>query len=141
MPHEGETFIDRAPFGFPIRLNARYQARIRGRVTGFRSGTTRFKNGFRIYDLAKNGSRVPKNRNIAFSVNTDVPAPYSVYWKVRNGGMEAARANCLRGEITRTDGHTKSEPTAYAGYHYVEAYIVKDDAVVAQDRQQVIVTV
>jgi hypothetical protein len=139
-PHAGERFIDQAPYSFPIRLNIQYRARVQGRVTGYHSGGTRLRNGFRTFELAKNGNRVPKNCSIAFTVVTDVPAPYDVYWKVRNGGSEAARANCLRGEITHTNSHNKSEPTAYAGYHYVEVYIVRSGVVVAKDRQEVIVT-
>ena len=141
VPHEGESFIDRAPFNFLLRPSTRYRARLRGRVTGYCSGTVRLRNGFRTFDLAKNGNRVPKNRMIHFTVDTDVPAPYDVYWKVRNGGAEAAHAHGLRGEITRTGGRTKTEPTAYAGYHYVAVYIVKDGVVLTKDQQQVIVTV
>jgi Adenylyl/Guanylyl and SMODS C-terminal sensor domain len=84
--------------------------------------------------------RVRKNRNIRFVATTNVPGPHDLYWKIRNGGKEAADANQLRGEITKTQGYTKNEPTAFAGYHYVEVYVVKNGIVVARDRQGVVVT-
>jgi hypothetical protein len=66
---------------------------------------------------------------------------YQLYWKVRNGGGEAAQVNELRGEITRDQGENgKTETTSYKGTHYVECYVVKDGVVVARDRQTVIVT-
>jgi len=141
VPYRGEQFIDQAPFGFRLSARMPYSARIHGRVTGYRAGATRRRNGFRMFDLAKSGNRVPKNRSIDFSVTTNVSAPYTVYWKVRNGGKEAAGAQCLRGEISSTGGCTKSETTLYAGSHYVEVYIVKDGVVVAKGRQQVIVSI
>jgi hypothetical protein len=84
---------------------------------------------------------VPKNRNLRFELKTDVPAPFDVYWKVRNGGSEAAAANKLRGEIRPDDGKLiLTETTSYTGTHYVEAYVVKDGIVVARAFHPVIVT-
>jgi hypothetical protein len=138
-PWTGERFIDK-DLGFKIKLDPRYQVRISGRVTGLRTGQVYRRRGFREYELSREGNRVRKNRNIKFLATTNAPAPYDVYWKVRNGGKEAADAGQLRGEIKRSEGHTKNEPTAFAGYHYVEVYIVKDGVVVARDRQGVVVT-
>lgn len=140
-PWTGESFIDQPPFGFPMRLDVRYRLKIEGRVTGLRVGQYTRTNGFRQFTLSTHGNRVPKNRNIKFTAATNVPRPYSLYWKVRNGGPEAGEAHQLRGEIKLDGGYgTKVEPTAYAGYHYVECYVVKDDVVIASDRQDVIVT-
>ncbi len=141
VPHEGERFIDQPPFSFPIQPKAAYRAYITGRVTGMSIGGTTRRNGFRQFELPKHGNMVPKRRSILFTMSTDVPAPYTAYWKVRNGGDEAAQQYALRGEITADTGaHAKEETTSYAGTHYVECYVVKDGAVVASDRQQVIVT-
>jgi hypothetical protein len=97
--------------------------------------------GFRQYTLADHGNRVQKNRSLTFTATTNAPPPYDVYWKVRNGGTEAAAVRQLRGEITRDQGRgIRTESTSYKGRHYVECYIVKDDAVVAVDQQTVIVT-
>ncbi len=50
-------------------------------------------------------------------------------------------AHELRGEIRKDEGQgVRVETTSYAGYHYVEIYVVKDGYVVAMDRQDVIVT-
>ncbi len=140
-PCLSEQFIDQAPYGFPIRLDPGAELRIEGRVTGFHVGQVTRRNGFRQFTLSKHGNRVPKNRTLRFTARTNLRTPYDLYWKVRNGGHEAADANQLRGEIRKDQGAgVRTEPTAYAGYHYVECYAVTGGAVVAIDRQRVIVT-
>jgi hypothetical protein len=140
VPASGEKFIDQQPFAFPIQRSATYKVRVEGRVTGLRAGQIYRRNGFRQFTLSRNGNRVPKNRSIRFTASTNVPAPYEMYWKVRNGGQEAAAAGQLRGEIRKDEGQgVRVESTSYAGYHYVEVYVVKDGRVVATDRQGVIV--
>ncbi|WP_191566450.1 nucleotide-binding domain-containing protein [Metabacillus idriensis] len=69
-----------------------------------------------------------------FRAITNVPAPYSVYWKVKNRGEKAKENDAVRGQIFRTDGLTHSEPTAFAGNHYVECYIVKNGVCVVRKR-------
>lgn len=140
IPWTGETFINRTPYNFPLSIDPRLNARITGRVTGLASGRLTRRNGFQQFELAKRGNKVAKNRSLEFSVRTNVPAPYTVYWKVRNGGAEANEAKALRGEISRDQGfQRKTETTLYKGHHYVECYIVKNNIVVAHDRQDVIV--
>lgn len=140
-PYEGERFIDRPPFSMPVQLHPSYRARIMGLVMGLAAAGTTRRNGFRQYELAKQGNLVRKQRSLRFSVETNVPEPYAVYWKVRNGGAEAAEQRELRGEITQDAGaREKEESTLYTGTHYVECYIVKDGVVVASDRQPVMVT-
>ncbi len=111
-------------------------------MTGLKVGQVYRRNGFRQFTLAKNGNRVPKNRSIRFTATTNVPAPYEMYWKVRNGGSEAgAVAGGLRGEIRKDEGQgVRVEWTSYAGYHYVEVYVVKNGVVLTKDKQDVIVT-
>jgi hypothetical protein len=143
IPWAKEQFIDQAPTAFPIALYPKATVRISGRCTGLSVGTLTRKNGFRQFDLAKSGNRVQKNRSLRFTAATNVAAPYDLYWKVRNGGEEAAKsASGLRGEISKaSDGDmTKMETTSYKGTHYVECYIVANGRVVARDRQTVIVT-
>ncbi len=142
MPWEGEQSIDRPPFNIPIRLNPQYRVKISGRCTGLDTGAIKRRHGFRQYDLSSRGYRVEKQRSLTFKIGyINVPSPYEVYWKVRNGGDEAYRLNALRGEIRKDEGrHTRTESTLYKGTHYVECYIVKNGAVVARDRQNVIVT-
>lgn len=110
---------------FPVV--ATRSARITGRVLpkpGFRSG--------RIRDLGQ----LHKNRELRFSVDTDVPWPYDVYWKVRNFGEEAARANGLRGQLMSASDPRglHRETTLYTGTHWIDAYVVKDGTVLATDR-------
>ncbi len=112
---------------FPVatRYSAIVDARVLKRL-GFRSGPLR---SMRAVDLG---------RKIHFTVRTDVPRPFDLYWKVRNHGQDAERANGLRGQITRDDGSgLKEESTLYVGDHYVEAYVVKNGVVVASDRHRV----
>ncbi len=73
-------------------------------------------------------------------MTTNVPAPYTLYWKVRNGGAEASRLHELRGAISKDEGsQQKVETTLYTGHHYVECYLIKNGVVVSKDRQNVIV--
>jgi len=136
----GEQFIDQPPYNFPFCIDSRFRTRITARVTGLAtSGETR-RNGFRQFEVAKHGNVVPKNRSLEFTMTTTVPAPYTLYWKVRNGGAEASRLQQFRGEISRDDGFgQKAETTLYIGHHYVECYVVKGGNVVSKDRQNVIV--
>lgn len=138
VPYSGEQFINRPPFGFPVRLHPSYRITVRGRCLGFHAGNTTRRQGFRQFDLRSKGNRVPKNRKLSFTASIDGPTPYDIYWKVRNGGAEAASVGQLRGEITQ--GSTDHEErTSYQGSHYVDCYVVKDGIVVAKDRQTVIV--
>jgi hypothetical protein len=108
---------------------------------GFTTGHNSRRHGFREFELAKMGNRVGKHRELVFKANTTVPAPYTIYWKVRNGGEEACNSHQLRGEIRKDEGQNKRrEPTLFKGTHYVECYVVKEGVVVAKDRHTVIVT-
>lgn len=69
-----------------------------------------------------------------FQAKTNVPAPYNVYWKVRNRGIIAKREDSIRGEIQQTDKLTHYEETQFKGNHYVECYIVKNGVCVAKKR-------
>lgn len=81
--------------------------------------------------------RLEKGRSLKFAItSTNVPAPYDVYWKVRNFGREAQLRNDLRGEIHQ--GSTEHlEATRYNGDHYIECYLVKDGRCVARTREWV----
>lgn len=124
----GEEFIDRTR-GIPVRLTGKVRLDGRVRPAGVQ----------RAYDLPARGDRVGKNRYIDFRLkDCTVPAPYQVYWKVKNTGREALDARQPRGEI-ELGGVSRYEHTAYVGSHYVEVYIVKNGVCVARDRQAVII--
>jgi hypothetical protein len=92
--------------------------------------------------LRSRNGRVPKWRNLMFRlVDTNVPEPFAVYWKVRNRGAEARAKGALRGQIYADQGRRRrSESTAYVGHHYVECYIVKGGVCIARAHQPVIIT-
>lgn len=126
-----EEFIDKR---FPVALNQTYRVKLTARTVR--------RDGFRTFSLGDWGNKVSKQRKITFSIaSINVPAPYDIYWKVRNGGEEAIKANMIRGQIQKDDGsRSRTEPTAYAGNHYVEVYIVKDGVVVTKDHHTVIIS-
>lgn len=127
-PDPGEQFID-VHKRVPVQLSG--QVRLVGRV--------RQAGVMRAYDLPRRGDTVAKDREIDFRLeDCTVEPPYQVMWKVKNTGREAAAANQLRGAIVTGD-HSHREHTAYAGSHYVEAYVIKNGVCVAKDRQPVIV--
>lgn len=119
--------------GIQMRLNAAYRVRISGRVLPMP--------GFNSYYLRDRANKVRAHRRIEFSLQEcNVPEPFTVKWKVRNSGAEAIARECLRGEISNDFGsHTKIEPTAFRGNHYVECYVIRNGECVAKDRQPVVI--
>lgn len=115
-----------------IPISRRYQVKLVGRVAK--------KPGFRHYSLPSRSNLVGKGRELIFSVDTSsVPAPFDIYWKVRNSGEEAIQADALRGQIFK-GGQQHREHTLYKGSHYVEVYIVQNGICVALDQQRVAIT-
>ncbi|NWA24471.1 nucleotidyltransferase [Pseudomonas gingeri] len=80
--------------------------------------------------------RVPKERELTFWVaETDVPAPYKIYWKVKNVGPEAITRDMIRGDIKMDTGpHQIIERSSFQGDHYVECFAVKENVCVARGR-------
>ncbi|NDO91489.1 nucleotide-binding domain-containing protein [Cellulosimicrobium composti] len=67
-------------------------------------------------------------------IQTDVPGPYVVKWKVLNRGPEAERRDNIRGQIIDPSvGAERRERTQFRGEHLVECYIIKNGVVVARD--------
>jgi hypothetical protein len=125
------VLVERAPDEEDIRSRFPVVATRSARITGKVLPKAGFRSGF-IRDLG----RLQKGRELRFRVDTDVPWPYDVYWKVRNFGDEAERANGLRGQLmTASDPRGwHRETTLYTGTHWIEAYVVKDGSVRATDR-------
>ena len=65
VPWSGEKFIDQAPYSFPVRLDPSVRLHVTGRCTGLRVGNFTRRNGFRTFELARSGNRVPKNRTLS----------------------------------------------------------------------------
>jgi hypothetical protein len=78
---------------------------------------------------------LPVGRGLRFFVEScDVPAPYTLLWKVRNVGAEAERRKMIRGDIVLDEGkNQRIEKTTFHGEHFVEAYVIKDGVCVARD--------
>lgn len=84
------------------------------------------------------GGFLRHNKHLDFHItSTNCPAPYQIWWKVRNVGEEARRRNMIRGEINKTDNSHHSEKTNFYGPHYVECYLIKNGVCVARDKIEV----
>jgi len=113
------------PSQWPQRLN--YKANLSGAVYLKRYGKKK------LWDIT--ARPVPKNVWLRFSVNTNVAQPYDVHWQVVNTGSEATEARQLRGFFYASDERyngVRWESTAYAGTHWIEAFIIKDGVCLAR---------
>ena len=99
-------------------------------------------NGFltkNLRQILQSHLRLPVRRSLRFFIeSTDVEAPFTVLWKVRNRGEKAERLKKIRGQIIPSSygmngDSIRNESTSFYGPHYVECYIVKDGVVVARD--------
>jgi hypothetical protein len=94
------------------------------------------RNGFRKQEFSSDGAALPKGGDLRFELETDVPAPYQVYWQVVNTGPEAEavsgglRGGFDEGSIERGKP-VRAESTRYRGSHSIEAFIIKDGYCVA----------
>lgn len=113
-----------------IKENIQYQIRINAKVK---------QDNWRPFNLRGTRNPLRKKRKLEFFIEScNVPGDYSIKWKVKNYGDEAANAKDLRGEITSDGGYgTKNENTKYTGRHYVECYAIQNDVCVAKDRIEV----
>jgi len=118
---------------FTVALNPQYRVKLQGKTVG--------RNGWRSYTLSERGNVVDPNRKIQFTIcSSNIPEPYELWWKVRNVGPDAIKRDMIRGQIERDTGsRSRTEPASFRGNHYVEVYVVMDGAVVAMDRQSVII--
>jgi hypothetical protein len=115
----GEQFIDEL---HPVRLA--YEARI--------DATVRKRDGWRDGTPLRRLGRTSKRMTLDFQFVTSAPEPFTLMWKVRNNGPEAAARGSLRGTIFPDDGsRVRTESTLYRGEHYVEAYAIRNGVVVA----------
>lgn len=126
-PSTKEQFLD-TTYGIQFEINPLYRVVLDADVTK--------QNGFRDNLLSyfiKQGFPLLKNNRLIFKVSHNVPFPYSIKWKVRNFGEEAAGVDGgLRGEIHDDFGNeVREEKTLYHGEHYVECYIIQGNKCVA----------
>ena len=83
---------------------------------------------------------LPKGVDLRFQTKTNAPPPYDVKWQVVNTGREAAAVGGLRGEFYDSEGRpgVRKESTAYAGTHWVEAFVVKEGRCVARSGRKLV---
>ncbi len=83
-----------------------------------------------------------KGCELRFEASTKVSKPFDVYWQVVNTGTEAKNAKGLRGEIIFKNAGDGSlvwlEETRYAGFHWVECFIVKGEECVARSGEFIV---
>lgn len=112
---------------FPIDI--RYSLQLDCRVTqdGWRD--------FLLRTFLRDNGVLRRNKSLDFYISeTNCPAPYSIYWKVRNVGRVAEEKDLIRGQIKKTDATHQKEHTDFQGEHFVECYLVKNGVCVAKDR-------
>lgn len=121
---EQEQFIEEL---FPVDI--RYALHIDCNIT---------QDGFRprlLSEILREHKWLSRRKQLDFQImHTNCPAPYSIYWKVRNVGEEARQRNMIRGEIRCTNNSHKKEHTDFYGPHYVECFLIKDGVCVARSR-------
>lgn len=101
-------------------------------------GRLRSMNGFREYAYLigmPKGSRVNKNNNIKFDINTNDTGASLYKWKVRNDNSSPDP----RGEITDHTTKRYPESTAYDGQHFVECYAILNNVCIAKHRIDVFI--
>lgn len=112
---------------FPV--DVRYNVTIDCTVTqdGFRPVSLR--------SLVSSVKNLPPRKQLDFKiVDSDVPVPYEVRWKVLNRGPIAEARDTVRGQIIDPNrGHDRHEVTSFRGHHHVECYVLKNGVVVARD--------
>lgn len=96
------------------------------------------QDGFRplsLRGLAASVRILPPKKQLDFKiVNSDVPEPFEVRWKVLNRGTVAEERDTIRGQIIDPNrGRDRHEVTSFRGHHHVECYILKNGVVVAKD--------
>lgn len=78
---------------------------------------------------------LPQKKLIFRVIESDVPHPHSLMWKVLNRGDIAKQKNQIRGQIISDNGHSqREEQTTFKGEHIVECYAVRNGVVVAKSR-------
>lgn len=92
--------------------------------------------GYRTEFLRNLFGKLKANKKLKFFIQyNDVSKPYDVKWKVKNEGEIAKARNNLRGQILDDFGQEiRNENTNFAGPHFVECYIIKNNVCVARDR-------
>ncbi len=91
-----------------------------------------------IERITDNDSVIPKECSIDYRVcRSRALSGLPVRWEVVNTGEEAYKAKCPRGEFETSNipQGGRHEETAYAGRHYVKAYVIKKGRCIAFSKE------
>lgn len=93
-----------------------------------------------VVNYENNGDPLGKGCSLVFRAMTGVKPPYTVKWQVTNTGIEATKANCLRGGFENSDilPNIKHESTSYTGSHSVQCFIIQKGVCVAKSKDFII---
>lgn len=117
-------------------INEQYYVKVSCQVSGKGINTQPLYKYLEKYEKLKRW--LPHGFSIDFDViETNVPEPYKVWWKVRNIGPEAESRDKIRGQIEKQYYKHKHEESQFYGPHYVECYIIKNNECVAIDHIEV----
>ena len=88
-----------------------------------------------LSEMNKNRQKVSIGCTLDFFIkNTNIQKPYKILWKVKNNGILAKKNNCIRGQIFKAkDENINHETSNFAGDHYVECYVIKNEICIAKD--------
>lgn len=92
-----------------------------------------------LRDMLLKNLPLRRNKKLKFYITRcDVPSGYLVKWKVCNVGEEALRRNMIRGQIVDDKGNQEIvESSDFRGQHFVECFIIKNNACVARAKIEV----
>ena len=105
-----------------------------------------FKNSTYVNCFDNQKFSITQNRDekLCFSIDTTIPKPYILLWKIKNNGNYAIENNSLRGEIyygnnlnsfaDDPQSFKRFESISFKGNHYVECYLIKDNKCIAKSR-------
>lgn len=91
--------------------------------------------GFRPIPFSDRSPSPPLSQgmDIWYTLKTNVPEPFEVFWQVVNTGADAAAAQGLRGNFD-LGLVTHRETARYRGRHSIQAFVVKDNQCVGRSR-------
>lgn len=84
-----------------------------------------------------NSEKFSKQSSLRFEIKHPITEDSEIYWQVTNTGEEARAHGNLRGDF-ELGGKIKEETTSYKGYHFIEAFIVRNNLLVARSGKRII---
>lgn len=82
------------------------------------------------------GTVLNKHLDLYYDISTNAPGPYDIYWQVVNTGKDVLSLKEARGDIDIEKISTPhKESSLYAGIHWIECFIVKNNVCVARSGQ------